>query len=83
MPQDSQGQFLSTCRVEIEGVIDIVTAEAQALRDGVRLEKRNGCNNVEVESDSLEVVNACVPRSDGGHNSRMVFLDEFRVIITT
>ncbi|KAK1617353.1 hypothetical protein QYE76_022870 [Lolium multiflorum] len=56
--RDSQGQFLAACRVEIEGVIDVTTAEAQAVRDGLRLAERIGCNNVEVESDCLEVVTA-------------------------
>lgn len=63
--QDSQGKFLSACRVEIEGIIDVAMAETQALRDGVRLAKRNGCNNVEVESDSLEVVNVFLDPMQG------------------
>jgi ribonuclease HI len=56
--RDSQGQFLAACRVEIEGVIDVTTAEAQAVRDGLRLAERIGCNNLIVETDCLEVVNA-------------------------
>jgi ribonuclease HI len=56
--RDSQGQFLAACRVEIEGVIDVTTAEAQAVRDGLRLVERIGCNNLIVETDCLEVVNA-------------------------
>jgi ribonuclease HI len=56
--RDSQGQFLAACRVEIDGVIDVTTAEAQAVRDGLRLAERIGCNKVKVESDCLEVVTA-------------------------
>ena len=33
--QDAGGQFLGACRMEINGVIDITAAEAQALRDGL------------------------------------------------
>jgi ribonuclease HI len=56
--RDSQGQFLAACRVEINGVIDVTTAEAQAVRDGLCLAELIGCNNVEVETDCLEVVTA-------------------------
>jgi hypothetical protein len=55
---DSQGQFLAACRVEIEGAIDVATAKAQAVRDGLRLAERIGCNNIIIETDCLEVVNA-------------------------
>jgi ribonuclease HI len=44
--------------VEIERIIDVATAEAQAVHDGLRLAERIGCNNVDIQSDSLEVVNA-------------------------
>jgi ribonuclease HI len=54
--RDSHGQFLAACRVEIEGVINVITAEAQAVRDGLCLAERIGCNNSEVETDCLEVV---------------------------
>ena len=35
-------------------------AEAMAMRDGFSLVVRLGCNNVVTESDSLEVVQACM-----------------------
>jgi hypothetical protein len=41
--RDSQGQFLAACRVDIEGVIDVASAEAQAVRGGLRLAERIGC----------------------------------------
>jgi hypothetical protein len=56
--RDSSGQFIAACRPEIEGVIDVTTAEAQAVRDGLRLIERMGCNRVDVETASMEVVNA-------------------------
>jgi ribonuclease HI len=39
-------------------VIAVTTAEAQAVRDGLRLIERTGCNRVVVETDSMEVVKA-------------------------
>jgi hypothetical protein len=71
--RDFQGQFLAACRVEIEGVIDVATAEAQAVRDGLRLAERIGCNNIDIETESLEVVNA-FHNPFGEHNCWRGFL---------
>lgn len=66
--------------MEIEGVIDVATAEAQAVRDGLRLAERIGCNNIDIETDSLEVVNAFHNPLEniivGG-----AFLDECRIMM--
>jgi ribonuclease HI len=78
--RDSSGQFLAACRIQIEGVIDVTTAEAQALRDGLRLAETIGCNNIYMESDSLEVVEA-VRKPDLHRIVGMPFLDECRAIV--
>ena len=56
--RDAGEQFLAACRLEIDGVIDVTTAEAQALRDGLRLAERVGRSHICVESDCLEVIQA-------------------------
>jgi ribonuclease HI len=76
----SSGQFLVACRIPIEGVIVVATAEAQALRDGLRLAERIGCNNIYIESGSLEVVEA-VGEPDQHRIVGMPFLDECRAIV--
>jgi hypothetical protein len=38
------------------GRIDVTTAEAQALRDGLRLAERVGCTRLYVESDCTEAI---------------------------
>jgi ribonuclease HI len=43
----------------LEHVESASTAEAIAMRDGLELAKNLGCNAVQVESDSMEVINAC------------------------
>ncbi|KAM0894138.1 hypothetical protein ACQ4PT_024661 [Festuca glaucescens] len=78
--RDASGQFLAACRVEIDGVLDVATAEAQAFRDGLRLVEQIGCNKIYIETDSLEVVNALADP----FNHRTVgtaFLDECRLIM--
>ena len=42
--------------MEIEGVIDVPTAKAQALQDGLHLTESLGCNCLYIETDSLEMV---------------------------
>ena len=68
---------MAACRVEIDGVIDAATAEAQAVQDGLRLAERIGCNQIYVETDSMEVVQAF----EDPMNNRIVgmaYLDECR-----
>jgi hypothetical protein len=50
--RDSRGQFMGAFR----GRIDVTTAEAQALRDGLRLAERVGCTRLYVESDCMEAI---------------------------
>ena len=52
------GTTVAACRIEIEGVIDVTTAESQAVRDGLRLAERAGCNRMYVETDSMDVIAA-------------------------
>ena len=43
--------------MEIDGVIDVTTAEAQALRDCLCLVERVGCNlHIYIKSDCLEAI---------------------------
>jgi hypothetical protein len=58
--RDSAGQFLAACRIPIEGVIDVATAVAEAVRDGLRLAERIGCNHLYVETDALGVAEAFI-----------------------
>ena len=44
--------------MEIDGVIDAMSVEAQALRDGLRLAERVGCSHIYIESDCLEAIQA-------------------------
>lgn len=66
--------------MEINGVFDVTTAEAQALRDGLRLAERVGCTHVYVESDCMEAIQALAhPRQHRIVGS--AFLDECRLIL--
>ena len=44
--------------MEMDGVIDVTTMEAQALRDSLRLAERVGCCHICIESDCLEAIQA-------------------------
>jgi hypothetical protein len=75
MIRDSYGQFMGACRQEVVGVIDITTAEAQALHT-----KHIGCNKIHAESDCMEAIQALAD----SRNNRIVgsaYLDECRMIL--
>jgi ribonuclease HI len=54
--RDSKGQFVAACNTRIEHVLDALSAEAQALKQGLNLAQSHGCNRVIIKSDCMEVV---------------------------
>ena len=50
-------------------------AEAYAMRHGLALENRLGCNNVATESDLLEVIQACTGEHSWWSESSAIFVD--------
>jgi hypothetical protein len=61
-------------------VIDVATAEAQAVRDGLRLAERIGCNRLYVETDALGVAEAFI-NSEQNRAVGLAFNDECRSIL--
>jgi ribonuclease HI len=57
--RDSKGMFISGSYSYLKHVESASTAEAITMRDGLKLAKNLGCNAVQVESDSMEDINAC------------------------
>jgi hypothetical protein len=59
--------------VKIDGVFGVTTVEAQAVRDILRLAERTGCNHIDIEIDSLEVVNAFLYRMENRTVGRVFY----------
>jgi hypothetical protein len=57
--RDSAGRFIAASTVYIPNVASVAAAETMAMREGLALANRLGCNNVLMESDSVETVEAC------------------------
>ena len=57
--RDDKGNFLGAQCKFIPVAVDAITTEALAMRDGLIFANSFGCNRVEAESDSLQVINYC------------------------
>jgi ribonuclease HI len=51
------------------------TAEAYAMREGLKLASEMGCNNIVMESDSLETVEACTGENTWWNTSSAIYAD--------
>ncbi|XBI23995.1 hypothetical protein VPH35_049137 [Triticum aestivum] len=56
--QDHRGEFIAAANEKMDLCFDSFTAEAIAVRFGLNLASAIGCSKIEVNSDSVEVVNA-------------------------
>ncbi|KAI5003235.1 hypothetical protein ZWY2020_030395 [Hordeum vulgare] len=57
--RDDRGNFIGAQCKFIPFAADIITTEALAMRDGLVFANALGCNQVEAESDSLQLINFC------------------------
>jgi ribonuclease HI len=60
--RDYQGNFIAASIKFIPHVSSASSAEAIVMKEGLALAIQMGCNNVQAESDSLEVFEACSGR---------------------
>jgi hypothetical protein len=73
--RNSLGRFLAASTIFLPVVASAVAAEAMAMREGLYLATRLGCNNVQMESDSTETVNACLGDEPWWGESSAIFAD--------
>ncbi|XP_051221615.1 uncharacterized protein [Lolium perenne] len=73
--RDHDGLFIAASTLYIPNLASAALAEAMALREGLSLAHRIGCNNVIAESDSLETVEACTGAEVWWGDSAAVFAD--------
>jgi ribonuclease HI len=57
--RDYQGQFLAASSKVLPHVASATMAEALAMKEGLLLANRMGCNSVIAEGDSIETIEAC------------------------
>jgi ribonuclease HI len=56
--RDCEGKFIATSSIFLSNIALTATAEAMAMREGLALANLLGCNNIIMESDSTETVEA-------------------------
>jgi hypothetical protein len=56
---ESTGRFIAASTIYISIVACAAAIKALAMREGLTLANRLGCNNLQTESDSIETVEAC------------------------
>lgn len=56
--RDHKGMFIGASTAKLEHVADVVSAEATALMEGLKLALSFGCNSFRVQMDNLVVIEA-------------------------
>jgi ribonuclease HI len=73
--RDHDGSFLAAASCFFPNVATAAMTEILAMREGLALANRLGCNNVLMESDSSATVNACTGEEVWWGDSSAVFAD--------
>jgi hypothetical protein len=72
--RDYQGQFIAAATRHLPHVSSVAMAEALAMKDGLVLANRLGCNSVVAESDSFETYKLARVKNTGGLTQRRFML---------
>lgn len=73
--RDYKGNFIAASTIFLPYVASSEMAEALAMREGLSLASRMGCNNIVAESDSTEIVEACSGKEQWWNESAAIFAD--------
>jgi hypothetical protein len=73
--RNSEGVFLAASSIFIPNVSSAAASEALVMMEGLALANRCGCNNVIMESDSMETVDACSGNEAWWGESSAIFAD--------
>ncbi|KAI4982641.1 hypothetical protein ZWY2020_023133 [Hordeum vulgare] len=78
--RDHRGQFIAGSTSQLEHVTNVVSAEAAAVHEGLKLLQSLGCNNVQVRMDNIIVVEA-LRLNEGYSMVTAPLLDDCRELI--
>jgi ribonuclease HI len=73
--RDFNGRFVAATMSLLPHVASAAMAEAAALREGLALADRLGCNSIIAESDSVETIEACSGDLRWWNESAAIFAD--------
>ena len=78
--RDHRGNFIATSTSRLENVVDVISTEAAALLEGLKLLQSMGCNNVLVRMDNFVVVDA-IHLNEGHSMVAALVLDDCRELL--
>jgi ribonuclease HI len=78
--RDSRGNFIGASTANLMHVVDVVSAEAAALLEGLKLLQSLGCSNIMVRMDNVEVVDA-LRLNEGQSRVAAPVLEDCRVLL--
>jgi ribonuclease HI len=73
--RDFEGKFVAAASSYLANIDSAAIAEAYAMREGLKLANLMGCNNIVMESDSLETVEACTGETTWWTTSSAIYVD--------
>jgi ribonuclease HI len=73
--RDHNGKFIAASTLYLLHVASAAATEAMAMREGLALATRLGCNDVIMESDSMETMKACMGVEAWWGKSSVIFAD--------
>lgn len=77
--RDGSGMFVGAATAKLEHVADVLSAEAAALAEGLKLTLRVGCTSVRVQSDCLVLIEA-LQQNEGDSMVAAPILHECRLL---
>jgi ribonuclease HI len=80
--RDYEGRFVAASNTVIPHVASAAMAEAIAMKNGLLLANRMGCNRIQAESDSLEIIDACSGGDRWWSEATAVFADCVDLVTT-
>jgi ribonuclease HI len=75
--RDSQGNCVAAASKFISHVSSAMMAKAMAVLHGLIMVNRMGCNSVEIESDSIEVIQFCIGEERIWNDATAIYADIF------
>jgi ribonuclease HI len=73
--RDCKGNFVAACNTKLEFVLDVLSAEAHALKQGLILVQTMGCNRIIISSDCSDVIKIMENRGNSSGAAAAVFDD--------
>jgi ribonuclease HI len=80
--RDYKGTFIAASTKYIPHVSSVEAAEALAMREGLALAIEVGCNNIQADSDSMDVIEACSGEEAWWNESAATYADCMDMVAT-